>query len=72
VILKANELRKGNVVYDSKNRLKWFVKDIGNGFITLKDMDPPIETDGAPVYFHTTWRIRSTSDILFLEASDAL
>jgi len=70
MILKANELRTGSIVYDSKNKCKWFVKSISNGLITLVDVDPPVETDEAPVYFRTTWRIRPTSDILFMEVSD--
>lgn len=65
MILKADQLRKGTIVIDSKNKQRWFVKDIGE-FITLRDVDPPIETDGAPVYFRTTWRIRPSSDLMFL------
>ncbi len=69
MILKACELRGGDIVIDSKNKQKWFVKHVGE-FIHLRDVDPPIETDGAPVYFRTNWRIRPTSDVLFMEASD--
>lgn len=72
MILKACELKRGYVVYDSKNKQKWLVKDINKGLITLRDVDPPIETDGAPMYFRTTWRIRTTSDILFMEVRNAV
>ena len=69
MILKACELRRGDIVYDNKYKQKWFVKHVGE-FITLTDMDPPIETDEAPVYFHTIWRMIPTSDVLFMEARD--
>ena len=71
MILKANELRRGQVVYDSKNKLKWFVKHVGE-FIVLKGVEPPMETGEAPVRFSTTWRVKPTSDLLFMEVEDAV
>ncbi len=66
MIVSADLLRGGMIVIDSQTKCKWFVKHVGSEFIHLRDVDPPIETEAAPVYFHTNWRIRPTSTVKFL------
>lgn len=66
MILKVSELRSGDTVVDSRNYMRWLVKNVCPMWVRLVDTDPVAKLqDGQPVVFHTTWRIKKDSDVLF-------
>ena len=72
MIKKVTDLRAGDIVVDNVNYIVWKVAYVNtDGWVSLRDVDPEVRlSDGSPVVFSTTWRVRLTSDVLFKDIEE--